>query len=113
MIYYQGDYGFRATSNWGEGDTLSEYALGDIVWIPADSPAVKKKRVDRPGLHRVHSVFSIDEGPWFYYRVSPMVTTGRGDRLKTLWEECSDRLHVLPNVDYTTGWVRVHEAAAA
>lgn len=111
MRGYQGVYGWRARSNWGDGETLSEFALGDVVWLPADCLAVTSGRVDEPGLHRVHSIFSIDEGPWFYYRVSPMVATGRGDRLRTVWTEGSGRLHVLPDCDYTVGWVRVHSAA--
>lgn len=106
--------GYRALQGWGEGPVESDYATGDVVWIPPDSPAVTDDRCG-PGLNRVISVFSICEGPSFYYRVEPMaVAYARGYRLRadhTDWV-CSDRLHVIPGkCDFTEGWIRLYEAA--
>lgn len=59
----------------------------------------------RGGKYRVVQVFSIGEGPDWYYRVSPIV--GRA----TLWGEHSDRLHVIPGeCDYTEGWLLIRRA---
>jgi hypothetical protein len=58
-----------------------------------------------PGHYRVVTVFSIATTPAWYYRLSPM--HGR----TTLWDECSDRLHVLPgHCDYTEGITLVRPA---
>ena len=104
--------GFRARSNWGEGTDESQFAVGDIVWIPADCLAVQDNRCD-PGLHRILSVFSIDEGPSFYYRVQqvePYYNHGYRLRIVSADRYCSDRLHVfkdhdtVEDIDFTGGF---------
>lgn len=111
---YQGRYGDRYRSNWGEGEAEAQYALGDIVYVPPNCAAILDDRLNgESGVYRVHSCFSIGEDASFYYRVSPMEPTGRGDRWKTLWDTCSDRIHVCPGqCDYTAGWALLHSADA-
>lgn len=117
--HYQYGYGHRATSNWGDGDELSEYAAGDVVRIPASCPAFDRRiphswsrnpdQCQPDGLYRVTCVFSIGEGPEWYYRVVPILPDG-----ETAWENTSDRLHVIPGVcDYTEGWELIESGAAA
>ncbi len=104
MSGYQGHYGDRRRSGWGTGDT-AEYAIGDVVWCPMS------ERLDTEGVYRVTACFSIAEAAEFYYRVSPMEFTGRGDRCRTRWEIVSDRLHAIPGgLDFTEGWVLLHRA---
>lgn len=113
--HYQWGYGTRGRSNWGTGDILSRYAEGDVVTIPGGAPAFLDGRIphawsehpelSQPGHYRVVSVFSIGEEPSFYYRVCPIVGH------KTLWDERSDRIHVLVgDCDYTHGWTLVRSA---
>ena len=107
-------YGYQARSDWGSGDTLCAWRVGDVVWIPERCAAITDDRVDRPGLHRIISVFSISEEPWFYYRVSPVVVTGEyGNRLRVDRDVVSDRIHVYEDTDYTAGWSLVHAAVGA
>ena len=109
--------GIHVRSGWGDGDTLSEYAPGDVVWIPEYCVGVTERRC-RPGLARVLSVFSIDDGPSFYYRTQPMeVRYSRGYRLRvTDPSDCSGRLHVIrdmegvEDLDCTDGWVLLYAA---
>lgn len=102
--------GVHVLSNWGQGDIPSKYATGDIVWIPETSPCITEGRVKRHGLHRVHSVFSIDEEPWFYYRVWPIdVTYANGYRLRQQGPYCSGRVHVLPDFDLTADWTLIYQ----
>lgn len=111
------DRGRHVRSGWGEGNHLSEYAPGDIVYIPHTCPGVLDDRC-LPGLARVISVFSIDDGPSFYYRTTSLtVAYANGYRLREDGrEECSDRIHVIrdhssgaPDVDYTAGWVLLYD----
>lgn len=113
--HYQNHYGYRARSNWGQGDLLAPYAEGDIVYIPENALAFKDGRIphsysehpelSQPGRYRVVTAFSIGEGDEWYFRVCPIV-----DR-KTLWGESSDRLHVIPDhVNYTEDWILVKGA---
>ncbi len=116
MSHYQHRFGFRARSDWGDGDELSELAEGDIVHVPADCPAVTEGRLPHgwshdpdawslPGNCRVVCVFSIGEDAAWYYRVAPM--HGR----VTVWSEHSDRLHVIPGqCDFTEGFTLVQAA---
>lgn len=113
---YQHGYGYHATSNWGEGDQVSEWGEGDVVYIPAHCPAFDAGRIphawsdhpelsQRGGKYRVVQVFSIGEGPEWYYRVAPIV--GR----TTMFGENSDRIHVIPGqCDYTDGWLLIERA---
>ena len=95
--------GTRAKNNWGAGDDLSVYAVGDVIYVPPDAPAVEQERCF-PGLHRVESVFSISEGPEFYYRLAHAAI--RGNRIITSWWDVSDRLQVTTDgTNYTKGWV--------
>jgi hypothetical protein len=100
-------YGFLATSNWGEGDARAEYIIGDVVYVPKGCSAVLSHRC-KQGLHRVEACFSIGEDASFYYRLSPSEIVGaKGTlRVRTDWDSCSDRLHVIPGgVDFTAGWI--------
>jgi hypothetical protein len=106
-------YGFRARSNWGEGDALAEYVIGDLVYVSKSAPAVLSERC-AAGLHRVESCFSVGEDARFYYRLCPAEIVGERGRLrvKTDWESVSDRIHVGPDLtDYTLGWVRLFTSA--
>lgn len=106
-------YGFVATSDWGSGDAKAEYAVGDVVYVAPDCPAVLDDRCE-PGLHRVESCFSISEDASFYYRLSRARIVGAKGALRvaTDWDDCSGRLHVFPNgKDYTAGWLRLYSAA--
>lgn len=99
----------RDRSRWGDGDLLAPWAEGDVVNIPADSPAFADGRIPHswskhpelspPGRYKVVGVYSIGEGDEWQIRVCPM--QGR----KVLWEESSDRIHMIPGVcNYTEGW---------
>lgn len=96
---------------------LSEYAVGDVVYIPPGAACILDERVYHPGLWRVESVFSIGEDASYYYRVSPArLVPGRSAlrlELVTEWDEVvSNRVHVIPgHCDYTAGWVRLYQAA--
>lgn len=107
-------YGFVARSNWGEGDVEAEYAVGDVVYVPPDCPAVQNDRCE-PGLHRVESCFSISEEAAFYYRLCPCRIVDEKGALRVWadWEAVSDRLHVFPDssIDFTAGWVRLFSHA--
>lgn len=104
-------YGFRAVSNWGEGNATAEYVVGDVVYVPPKCAAVLGDRCE-PGTHRVEACFSIGEDASFYYRLSPCEIVGEKGalRVKTDWGSCSDRLHVIPGGgDFTAGWIRLYE----
>lgn len=105
---YNFGYGHCPRSNWGEGEQLAVYAEGDVVRIDASCPAFADGRLDdwRPGLFRVVTVLCCgEEEGAFYYRVVPL-----GDN-RTLWDRCSDRLHVIPGrCDFTVGWTLVRPA---
>lgn len=106
-------YGFRARSNWGEGNAIAEYVVGDIVYVPPTCAAVLGDRCE-PGLHRVESCFSIGEDASWYYRLSPCEIAGRKGqlRVRTDWGSCSDRIHVIPgNCDWTLGFIRLYQEA--
>jgi len=106
-------YGFVAKSNWGEGPTEAQYAVGDVVYVAPGCASVLSARCEA-GLHRVESCFSIGEDASFYYRLSPTRFVGvKGAiRILTDWDTCSDRVHVIPGqCDYTAGWVRLYDAA--
>lgn len=110
---YGHHYGYHAHSNWGTGGDVSDYGEGDVVWVPGTAT---EGRIPHswsrnphlnavPGRFRVIAVYSIDEGPSWYYRVAPIV-----DR-KTMWDEVSDRLHVIPGTcDYTKGFRLLRKA---
>lgn len=70
---YQWGYGRRPHSEWGSGELLSPYAEGDVVDIPAASPAIKRLRGGGPGRYRVVAVFSIGYGDEWYLRAMPIV----------------------------------------
>lgn len=113
----QHEIGYRAAARWGERpDVLSEYASGDLVYIPPGSNCLLEDRVSEAGLYRVVGVFSIGEDASWYYRVSPCeIRQGRGLKLElvTDWLSVSDRIHVIPgNVDMTAGWVRLYSAVS-
>lgn len=107
--------GHRAINNWGEGSVRSEYAVGDVVFVPKGCAAVLDKRC-QPGLHRIESVFSIGEDASYYYRVCPTeIVSGRSKyrlEMVTDWDGVvSDRIHVIPgHCDYTAGFIRLYEA---
>ncbi len=111
------EIGQRAAAGWGQHpDVLSEYAVGDVVYIPEGSNAILSGRVDGVGMYRVESVFSIGEDASYYYRVCPCnIRKGRGLKLEvvTVWETTvSDRIHVIiGGMDMTAGWVRLYSAA--
>lgn len=108
------EIGYRAASCWGEGEEMSPYAVGDIVFIDASCPAFADDRIDYPpGRYRVVSAYSIGEGPEWYFRVFPM------EKHRGRWRYLpdggvSDRIHVIPGqCDYTKGWTLVKRAVAA
>lgn len=105
----------RPLSNWGSGDVLAPWAEGDVVDIPADSPAFTDGRIPHawsehpelspPGRYKVVTAFSIGEGDEWYFRVCPM------QRNKVLRDEYSDRIHMIPGVcNYTEGWTLVRSS---
>lgn len=112
---YQEPYGSVGISNWGEGYFESEYAVGDIVFVPPNCAAIRGGRVREPGLHRVVAQFSIGPDAAFYYRLSPVELGGkRGTKVITDYGETSDRCHVIwGDCDYTAGWFLVHSARAS
>lgn len=112
---YQWGYGVRPLSNWGSGGIRAPWAEGDVVNIPASSPAFLDGRIPhswsrnpdecKPGLYRVVSAFSIGEGSEWYFRVCPIIDG------ETMWDNSSDRLHVFPDgCDYTAGWELIESA---
>jgi hypothetical protein len=122
---YNTNFGHRPKSAWGDGDILSPYAEGDIVFIPATSPAFTGGRIPHsfsrdkeanpiPGVYRVIAAFSIGEDSSWYFRVCPLIPIAKGEKWATLWTEVSDRLHIIKGqVDYTEGWVLLFSAEAA
>jgi hypothetical protein len=113
--HYNCGYGFCPTNDWGAGNVYAPYAEGDIVEIPPECIAwhdrMPHSNSKKPGLwkqtnlFRVISAFSISEKPEWYFRVAPIING------KTVWDEHSDRLHLIPGlVEYTEGW-KVIEAA--
>lgn len=113
MGTYNSAFGHRPLSAWGDGDIPSPYAEGDVVFVPDDCAAILSGRLESgPGVHRVVAAFSIGEGAEWYFRLSPMRPTGRGDRWTTDTAWTSDRLHQIPGkCDYTAGWTLLFTSA--
>ena len=108
---YNGHYGFRPKSNWGEGEFDAPFTEGDIVFVPPGNERIEYPTSEHC-IFRMISAFSIAEGPEWYFRVSPMFPTGRGDRWRTDTAWISDRLHIIPGTcDWTAGFVKIHDAS--
>lgn len=105
----QGGFGYRATSNWGSGNILSPWAVGDIVNIPTGAKAFQGRiphtwsdypERSQPGRYLVVTVFSIGEEDEWYVRVIPFVENS----MRVWRDEVSDRYHIVPGNNFTSDW---------